>query len=139
PFLHDIEQPDLNFPGQVGQFIDGEYAAVRTWQKAIVDAQFAADCVSSLCRFDGIDIPDDVRDGYVRGGQFFDIAFFPASIFDRCFVALFLHKIPTTATYWVERIVVNLTTCDDRKHLIEKVRQPSQNPAFRLASKTQED
>ncbi len=38
-FLHDVEQPYLDLAGQVGQFIDGEDAAVGARQQAVVHRQ----------------------------------------------------------------------------------------------------
>ena len=43
-FLHDVEQADLNLAGQVGQFVDGEDAAVGARQQAVVHGQFVARC-----------------------------------------------------------------------------------------------
>ena len=40
-FLHDVEQADLNLAGQVGQFVDGEDAAIGARQQAVVNRQFA--------------------------------------------------------------------------------------------------
>src|SRR5262249_37916136 len=137
PFLHDVEQSDLNFPGKIGQFIDGEDAAVRTWQQAVMDAQLTADRMSSLCRLDRIDIPDDVGNGHVRCSQFFDIAFVPTPILDRCFVALFLNQIATAPAYRTEGIVVNLTTRNNGQHFIQEIGETSQNPAFGLATKAE--
>ncbi len=38
-FLHDVEQADLDFAGQIGQFVDGEDAAIGARQQAVVNRQ----------------------------------------------------------------------------------------------------
>jgi hypothetical protein len=40
--LHDVEKSDLNFPGEIGQLVDGEDSAVRARQKPEVNRQFVA-------------------------------------------------------------------------------------------------
>ena len=42
-FLHDVEQADLNLAGQIGQFVDGEDAAIGARQQAVVHGEFAAE------------------------------------------------------------------------------------------------
>jgi hypothetical protein len=42
-FLHDVEQAHLDLAGQVGQFVDGEDAAVGARQQAVVHGQLVAD------------------------------------------------------------------------------------------------
>src|SRR5215831_9959728 len=121
PLLHDVEQPDLNFSGEIRQFVDGEDAAVRTREQAVVDAQLAADRMPSFCGFDRIDIPDDVGNGYVRCSEFFDIAFLASPILNRCSVALFLNEFATSPAYRSERIVINLTTGNNGQHFIQKI------------------
>ena len=41
-FLHDVEEADLNLAGEIGQFVDGEDAAIGAGQQAVVDGQFVA-------------------------------------------------------------------------------------------------
>ena len=43
PFLQDVEQADLDLAGQVGQLVDGEDAAVRARQQAIVHREVVAE------------------------------------------------------------------------------------------------
>ena len=40
-FLHDIEQAHLNFSREIGEFIDGEDAAIGARQQAIVNGELA--------------------------------------------------------------------------------------------------
>ena len=41
-FLHDVEQTDLDFSGQVGKFIHRENSAIGARQQAIVDGELVA-------------------------------------------------------------------------------------------------
>jgi hypothetical protein len=45
-FLHDVEQADLDLAGQVGQFVDGEDAAVGAGQQTVVNGEFVGDVVA---------------------------------------------------------------------------------------------
>src|SRR6185437_45281 len=36
-FLHDVEEADLYFAGEIGQFVEGENSAIRAGQQAVVD------------------------------------------------------------------------------------------------------
>src|SRR5712664_4983339 len=38
--LHDVEEADLNFSGEVGWLVDGEDAAIGAGEKAVVDGEF---------------------------------------------------------------------------------------------------
>ena len=73
-FLHDVEQAHLDLAGQVGQFVDGEDAAVGARQQAVVDGQLVGNIVAAARRLDGIDIADHVGDGHVGRGQLFHVA-----------------------------------------------------------------
>ena len=42
-FLHDVEQADLNFAGEIGQFVDGEDAAVGARKQAVVHGQLVGE------------------------------------------------------------------------------------------------
>ena len=73
-FLHDVEQADLNFAGEIGQFVDGEDAAIGARQQAVVHGEFVAKVAAAAGGLDGIDVADDVGDGDVGRGQLFDVA-----------------------------------------------------------------
>jgi len=36
-FLHDVKQPDLNFSGEIGKFVDGEDAAIGAGKQAVMN------------------------------------------------------------------------------------------------------
>ena len=67
-FLHDVEKADLNFAGEVGQFVDGEDAAIGARQQAVVHGELVAKVAAAAGGLDGIDVADDVGDGHVGRG-----------------------------------------------------------------------
>src|SRR5678815_2075652 len=58
--LHDVEQSNLHFAGEVGKLIDREDASVRSRQKSVVDRQFVGEQMPSACRLDWIQIADQI-------------------------------------------------------------------------------
>ena len=73
-FLHDVEEGDLNFAGEVGDFVDGEDAAVGAGKQAVVHGELGAELVAGAGGLDGVDVADEVGDGDVGGGELFDVA-----------------------------------------------------------------
>ncbi len=67
-FLHDVEQADLNFSGEVGKFVDGEDAAIGAGKQTVVHRQFAGKFVAAAGGLDGIDVADQIGDGDVWRG-----------------------------------------------------------------------
>ena len=87
--MHDVEEADLDFAGEIGEFVDGENAAIGAGQQAVVDAEFVGDVLARAGGFDGIDVTDHVGDGDVGGGEFFDIAVVAAQPGDGSIVTVF--------------------------------------------------
>ena len=88
-FLHDVEQADLNLSGEIGQFIDGEDAAVGARQQSVVHGEFAAAVACPpRAALIGIDVADQIGDGDVGRGQFFDVALFRSEVGDLRLVAV---------------------------------------------------
>jgi len=58
--LHDIEESDLNFPGEVGSSL---MAKMRDWhgQKPVVDRQFIGKIAATSRGADRINVADDVQ------------------------------------------------------------------------------
>ncbi len=69
-----LNKPDLNLAGQIGQFVDGEDAAIGARHQTVMNGQFVRNILSAPRRFDRIDVADHVRDGDVGRGQFFHVA-----------------------------------------------------------------
>src|ERR1700719_3416311 len=66
--LHDVEEADLDFSCEVGQLMDGQNAAIGTGQQAVVNSQLIGEIAAATCGANGIDVTDDVGDGYVGSG-----------------------------------------------------------------------
>src|SRR5260370_4105620 len=64
--LHDVEEADLDFSGEVRKLVDGEDAAIAAWQKTIVDGEFVGEVASAAGRADGANIADAVGRASVR-------------------------------------------------------------------------
>ena len=73
-FLHDVEQAHLDLAGQVGQFVDGEDAAIGARQQAVVDGELVGDVLPAARRLDGVDVADHVGDGDVGRGELLHVA-----------------------------------------------------------------
>ena len=65
-----LKSPTWILPGEIGQLVDGENAAIGARQQSVVNGQLIAQQVSALRGLDRIDVADDVSDGYVRRCQF---------------------------------------------------------------------
>jgi hypothetical protein len=90
-FLHDVEQTHLDLAGQVGQFVDGEDAAVGARQQSVMHGQFVGDVLPAARRLDRVDIADHVGDGHVRRGQLFHVTVVAAQPGDFGVVTLHFH------------------------------------------------
>src|SRR4029434_4277919 len=62
-FLEDVEEADLDAPGQIGQLVEGEDAAVRARQQAVVHGQLAGQVVPAAGGAEGSDVAVDVAEG----------------------------------------------------------------------------
>ena len=102
-FLHDVEQADLDFAGEIGQFVDGEDAAIGARQQAVVDGQFAAQFVSAARGLDGIDVADQVGDGDVGRGQLLHVALVGSEIGDRRRVAVLARSVRGSGGRWARK------------------------------------
>src|SRR5712664_4189544 len=116
-FLHDVEEADLNFSGEVGELIDGEDAAIGSRKKAVVDGEFVGEVAAAAGRPDGIDIADDVGHGYVGSGDFF----------------------AARAADGFQRIVIDFAASDDGHLRIEQVDEAAKNSAFGLAAEAEQN
>ena len=72
--LHDVEERDLDLAGEVGEFVDGEDAAVGAREQAVVHGELGAEVVAAARGLDGVDVADEVGDGDVGRGELFDVA-----------------------------------------------------------------
>jgi hypothetical protein len=71
--LHQVEEADLHLLGQVGQLVDGEDAAVRPRDEAVVDRLLVGE-VAALGDLDRIDLADEVGHRDVRRRELLAVA-----------------------------------------------------------------
>ena len=91
-FLHDVEKTYLNASGQIGQFVDGENAAISARNEAVVNRQLVGKILAAARGFDRIDIADHIRNRYIRGRELLNVAVFCPDPCDRRLVALLGHQ-----------------------------------------------
>src|SRR5712664_3867055 len=129
PFLHDVEKADLNFSGEVGEFIDGENAAIGAREKPVVNGEFVGEVPASPRRADGIHITNNVSHGDVGSSEFFDETIFAGYPGDGSIVAFGGDFFAADAADWLERIVVDFAACHDRHLRIEQAGESAKNAA----------
>ncbi len=83
----DVEKPDLDLGGEIGQLVDAENAAVGARDQPEVHGQLARE-ITALGVLDHVDLADQVGDGYIGRGQFFVVSLTPADPLDRRRIAL---------------------------------------------------
>src|SRR6266436_5212077 len=113
-FLHDVEEADLNFSGEIGEFVDGKDAAIGAREKAVVNGKFVGKIASTARGADGIDVADDVGHGDIGRGEFFDETIFARHPGDRRVVAISGNCFAACTADRLERIVIDFAAGDDR-------------------------
>src|SRR5262249_17777584 len=58
-FLHDVEQADLDFSGEIREFVDGEDTAIGAWKQAVVNGQLVGKVAAAASGADGVHVADD--------------------------------------------------------------------------------
>ena len=137
--LHDVEQSNLDLPGQVRQFIDCENSAVGAGQQSVVDCQLVGNVVAPPSCLDWIDIPDHVGNRHIGSRQFFDVAVFGCQPGNRRVATRLGHQQPASAADGGIGIVVDFTPRDVRCLLIEECRQHADQLGLGLAAQSQQD
>ena len=74
--LHDVEQTDLNLSREVGEFVDGEDAAIGAREKAVMNGELVGEIAAATRGADGIDVANDIGHGDVRSGELLDETIF---------------------------------------------------------------
>src|SRR6266446_7621023 len=138
-FLHDVEQADLNFSGEVWEFVDREDAAVGAGQQAVVNGQFVGEVAATAGGANGIDVADNVGDGDVGSSQLFDEALVAGHPSNGCVVALIGDFLAASAADRAQRVVVDLAAGDDRDFDVQQLHKTAQDAALGLPAQTQED
>src|SRR5216684_6090478 len=138
-FLHDVEEADLNFSGEVREFIDGKNAAIGAGEKAVVNGELVGEVAAAAGGADGIDVADDVGHGHVGSGELFDETILARHPGDRSIVAVGGDFFAAGAADGFERIVIDFTARDDGHFRVEQVHEPSKNAALGLAAQAEKD
>src|SRR6266849_347119 len=138
-FLHDVEEADLNFSGEVGKFVDGEDAAISAREKAVVDGELVGEIAAAAGGADGIDIADNVGHGHVGSGKFFDEAIVAGHPGDGSVVAVGGDFFAAGAADGLEWIVVDFAAGDDGHFRIEQVDEAAENAALGLAAEAEKN
>ena len=118
-FFQDVEQPDLNALGKVGNLVDGENAAIGAWHQAVVQRQLVAE-VTALRHLDGVDLTDQVGDGRVGSGELLSEAVIAMHPRHMGGVTEFGHQVAGVPADGMVRVVVDLAARDDGHPLIEQ-------------------
>ncbi len=132
-FFEDVEESDLDFRGEVGEFIDREDAAVGAGDEAEVHGGFVRE-VAALGVFDEVDFADEVRDGDVRSGELFVVAGGTVDPFDRGVVAVLGDEAFACRGGGVDRVVMDFGAGEDRDEFIKEVWEHSQDAGFSLTA-----
>src|SRR5437879_1709863 len=138
-FLHDVEEADLNFSGKVGQFVDGEDAAVGAREEAVVDREFVGAVAAAASRAGGIDVAADGGHGYVGRGELFDKAVVAWHPSDGSIVAFAGDFFAARAADGLEWIVVDFAARNDGHFRVEQIHKATQNAAFGLAAEAEKN
>ncbi len=138
-FLHDVEERDLDFSGEVGQFVDGEDAAVGAGQQAVVHGELAGEVLRAARSLDGVDIADEVGDGDVGRGELFNVALVAAEIGDGSGVSALGNEVAAALAERHVRIVADLAAGDVGHLLVEQRGERAQDAALGLAAQPEQD
>src|SRR6266481_844818 len=138
-FLHDVEEADLNFSGEIGELVDGEDAAIGAGEKTVVDSEFVGKIAAAARGADGIDVADDVGHGDIGRGKFFDETIFARHPGDRRVVAISGNCFAACTADRLERIVIDFAAGDDGHLGVEEVDEPTQDAALGLAAESEKN
>ncbi|MYI75515.1 MAG: hypothetical protein F4057_09435 [Acidobacteria bacterium] len=137
--LKDVEQADLDLAGQVGQLVDGEDAAVRARQQAVVDGQLVGELQPAPRRLDRIDVADHVGDRHVRRRQLLDEPLRPRQPGDGQAIAFLPRAGAPGGAERRVRIAVDLAPGHHGQLVVEQVGQRAQDARLRLSAQSQDD
>ncbi len=138
-FLHDVEEGDLDFSGEVGDFVDGEDAAVGAGEEAVVHGEFGAEVLIGAGGFDGVDVADEIGYGDVGGGELFDIAVVGGEPGDGGFVAEFGDEVFRELGDGGVGIVAEFGAGDVGAGGVEQGGEGAEDAGFGLAAEAEED
>ena len=133
-----VQQADLDPLGEVGQFVDGEDAAVDARQQAVVDRQFVGQ-VAPLGDLDRIHLADQVGNRDVGRRELFAVAFVAVHPADRRRVAFGGNELFAWRRNRRKRILGNFDAVEHRRPLVEQRHQRTEDPRLRLPAFAEQD
>ncbi len=137
--LQHVEQRHLDARRQVGQLVDGEYAAVGARDDPVVDDALIGVREPLGSRLDRVDVADQVGHGHVGGGELLVVALVAVHPLDRQIVAEFPHALPRGGQDRLERALVEVAAGDRRRVLVQEAGQGAQDARFRLTAQAEQD
>src|ERR1019366_1484868 len=137
-FLHDVEESDLDFAGEIGKLVDGENAAVGPRQQAVVDGELVGDVLTAAGGLDGVDIADHVGDVDIRGGQLFHVAVVAVEPGDGRVAGLGGYQIAAAAANRGVRVVVNFAAGEVGRPFVEQGGELADETGLGLAAQSKE-
>ena len=139
PFLEDVEESHLNLAREIGQFVDGEDAAVRARQQPIVHGEFVGEIQTGLRGLDRIDVANHVRNRHVRRRELLDVAVVTRHPHDGQRVALGPDARTAGSTDRVQRVVVDFASGNDGDVLVEEIDETAKDATLRLSTESEQD
>ncbi len=137
--LHDVEEGDLDFAGEVGELVDGEDAAVGAGQQAVVHGELGAEILVAARGLDGVDVADEIGYGDVGGGELFDVAVVGGEPGDGGFVAHLCDEVAAEFGDGGVGIVADLGAGDVGAGGVEQGGERAQDARFGLAAQAEQD
>src|SRR6185437_5062540 len=108
-------------------------------QQTVVDRELVGKIAAALGCANGVDVADDVGNGYVRRGEFFDITAIAREPGDRYGLAFESSTFAAGAANGAVRIVVDFAAVDYGDFVVEKTDEFAQNTRFRLTAEAQQN
>ena len=137
-FLHHVEHRHLNSLGEVGQFVDGHDAAVRTRDQSVGDGLRVAKA-AALGHLDRVDVTDQVGDAGVGRGQLLGVALAAVPPLDRQVVAEGGGLADRFRRDRRVRVLTQFGAGDHRRPFVKQPDQRAQQPSFALAAFAEQD
>jgi hypothetical protein len=138
PLLEHVEQRDLDALGQVGQFVEGEDAAVGPRHQAEVNGLRVAQR-AALRHFDRVDVTDQVAHAGVGRRQLLAVAVGLVPPRDGELVAQLRREPAAAGADRHVGMVVDLAAGDDRRPFVEQPHEGADQPRLPLAALPEQD
>ena len=137
--LHDVEESDLDFSGEVGDFVDGKDATVGAGKQAIVHRQFATEVLIAAGGLDGVDVADEIGYGDIGGGEFFNETVIGGEPSYRGLISHFRYQVAAEFGDRCVGIIADLGASDVGAGGIEESGEGTENSRLGLAAEAEED